>query len=111
MKNIDWAKRGIFSFSNSPLALLSTGGMLLLLISIMMILTFIALRVLFPDQAPEGATSILVSIFTFGALNILAIGIVGEYIGKILIEVKQRPRLIRESIIKNGEEDHLNDIL
>ena len=63
MKNIDWAKKGIFSFSNSPLALLTTGGMVLLLMSIIMILTFIALRVLFPDHAPEGATSILVSIF------------------------------------------------
>ena len=101
-KNIDWAKKGIFSFSNSPLAFLTASGFILLIISFILIMTFIILRIIFPDIAPEGATTILVSIFTFGALNILAIGIVGEYIGKILIEVKQRPRLIRESIIKNG---------
>ena len=101
-KNIDWAKKGIFSFSNSPLAFLTASGFILLIISFILIMTFIILRIIYPDIAPEGATTILVSIFTFGALNILAIGIVGEYIGKILIEVKQRPRLIRESIIRNG---------
>ena len=103
-KNIDWAKKGIFSFSNSPLAIVTSSGFVLVFLSFLTVLTFIILRILFPDIAPKGATSILVSIFTFGSLNLLAIGILGEYIGKILIEVKQRPRLIRESITRNGKE-------
>jgi dolichol-phosphate mannosyltransferase len=39
----------------------------------------------------------------FGSLNLFAIGIVGEYIAKIMAEVKNRPRLIRVSLIRDGK--------
>ena len=42
-------------------------------------------------------------ILIFGGVNLFAIGIVGEYIGKILIETKARPRFIRERIIRRGK--------
>jgi dolichol-phosphate mannosyltransferase len=38
----------------------------------------------------------------FGSINLLGIAVLGEYIGKIIIEVKQRPRLIRSAIVRNG---------
>ena len=41
-------------------------------------------------------------ILSFGSINLFAISLVGEYIGKIILEVKQRPRVIRSEIIRSG---------
>ena len=105
-KNIDWAKKGIFSFSNTPLTIMTTTGLILMFLSIIAIIIVATLRILFPDIAPRGSTTLLISILSFGSLNLLGIGILGEYIAKILIEVKARPRLIRESITRNGKEKY-----
>lgn len=101
-KNIDWAKKGIFSFSNVPLTLLTTAGLALLGLSIAAAIVVAALRILWPDIAPRGATTMLIATLMFGSLNLFGIGLVGEYIGKIMIEVKQRPRLIRSALIRHG---------
>ena len=47
------------------------------------------------------------SILFFGALNLFAIGLVGEYVAKIMEEVKGRPRLIRSVLLRNGETTQL----
>ena len=101
-KNIDWAKKGIFSFSNVPLTLLTTAGLALLGLSIAAAIVVATLRILWPDIAPRGATTMLIATLMFGSLNLFGIGLVGEYIGKIMIEVKQRPRLIRSALIRHG---------
>ncbi len=106
-KNIDWAKKGIFSFSNTPLTIMTTIGLILMFISIIIVIVVATLRILYPDIAPKGSTTILITIISFGSLNLLALGIIGEYIAKILIEVKGRPRLIRQSITKNGKEKEI----
>ncbi len=106
-KNIDWAKKGIFSFSNTPLTIMTTLGLILMLISIIIVIVVATLRILYPDIAPKGSTTILITIISFGSLNLLALGIIGEYIAKILIEVKGRPRLIRQSITRNGKEKEI----
>ncbi|WP_266183654.1 NAD-dependent epimerase/dehydratase family protein [Dyella humicola] len=101
-KNIDWAKKGIFSFSNVPLTLLTTAGLALLGLSVATAMAVAILRIFWPDIAPRGATTMLIAILMFGSLNLFGIGLVGEYIGKIMIEVKQRPRLIRSALIRHG---------
>lgn len=106
-KNLDWAKKGILSYSNVPLTLLGVVGAGLFALSLVSALVTAVLRLLYPDIAPRGATTLLISILFFGSVNLLAIGIVGEYIGKIMLEVKGRPRLIRSSIIRHG---HVTDI-
>ena len=103
LKNINWAKRGIFSFSNTPLALLTAGGIIMLLLSGVLGIAAILIRVFAPELAPRGATTILLSILFFGALNLFAVGLVGEYVAKIMEEVKGRPRLIRSVLLRNGE--------
>jgi dolichol-phosphate mannosyltransferase len=102
-KNIGWAKKGILSFSYTPLTILSFSGTLLLIISLLLILLQFSLRILFPDLAPKGTSTILITTLLFGSINLFAIGVVGEYIAKIFEEVKQRPLFIRRKIIKNGE--------
>jgi dolichol-phosphate mannosyltransferase len=61
------------------------------------------LRIAIPDIAPKGLTTVLIFVLFFGSLNLFGIGLVGEYIAKIITEVKARPRLIRASITRNGE--------
>jgi nucleoside-diphosphate-sugar epimerase/glycosyltransferase involved in cell wall biosynthesis len=106
-KNIEWAKRGIFSFSNTPLKVLTAAGGLLLVLSATLAMFTIGVRIFAPGSVMPGVTTVLLSILFFGALNLFAVGIVGEYIAKIMEEVKERPRLIRESLIKDGEVTHL----
>jgi dolichol-phosphate mannosyltransferase len=102
MKNIDWAKKGIFSFSNMPLTTLTNFGALILILSFLAAFVIGIIRIFFPDSAPPGFTTVILLVLAFGGMNLFAIGIVGEYIGKILIETKARPRFIRERIIRRG---------
>jgi polyisoprenyl-phosphate glycosyltransferase len=103
IRNLGWAKKGILSFSNVPLNVLSVLGGLLLFLSVLLGAFQIAYRLLFPNAIPSGLTTVLLLILFFGAINLFAIGLVGEYIAKIFEEVKQRPRFIRRSIIRDGE--------
>jgi nucleoside-diphosphate-sugar epimerase/glycosyltransferase involved in cell wall biosynthesis len=102
VKNIGWAKKGILSFSNVPLAVLVTIGAVLFVVSFITALATILLRLVHPELAPRGLTTVLITILFFGSVNLVAIGIVGEYVGKIMLEVKGRPRLIRAATIRNG---------
>jgi dolichol-phosphate mannosyltransferase len=107
LKNLEWAKRGIFSFSNTPLKLLTAGGVVLLGASVVLGLVLAVLRVCAPDIVPRGVTTVLLFSLFFGAINLFAIGLVGEYVAKIMEEVKGRPRLIRAGLIRNGETSEL----
>ncbi|UHS58231.1 MULTISPECIES: NAD-dependent epimerase/dehydratase family protein [Agrobacterium] len=107
LKNIDWAKKGIFSFSNVPMSMLTATGVVLFALSILAVILVVLARALFPDIAPRGITTLLISVLFFGSLNLLAIGLVGEYVAKIMTEVKDRPRLIRSALIRNGKTTQL----
>ena len=56
-----------------------------------------------PSSTPEGITFLGLLVLFFGSMSILGIGILGEYIGKILEETKARPRFIRDKIIIRGK--------
>jgi dolichol-phosphate mannosyltransferase len=102
-KNIEWAKRGIFSFSNAPLTMLTTMGFFALFLSCLLAVVVSVLKVFYHDIAPKGITTILIAILIFGSFNLFAIGLVGEYVAKIMTEVKGRPRLIRSALIRKGK--------
>ena len=102
-KNLGWAKRGILSVSNVPLNLVTLGGGLLSIASILIALIVIVLKVVAPTIAPAGFTTVIVAILVLGSLNLFAIGVVGEYVGRTFEESKRRPRFIRRAIIRNGE--------
>jgi dolichol-phosphate mannosyltransferase len=107
LKNIAWAKKGIFSFSDTPLTMLTAAGIVLLGVSILAMLLLAILRLTVPSITPRGITTVLLSIFFFGSLNLFAVGLVGEYVAKIMTEVKHRPRLIRAALIRNGRSTSL----
>ena len=81
---------GITSFSAKPMRLIFMTGLLLLVITL-----GVAVWVLiayFTHRTISGWSSLMLSVWFLGSLILMGIGIVGEYIGKIFIEVKQRPR-------------------
>jgi len=107
LRNVGWAKRGIFSFSNTPLNMLTAGGVALLGLSAVLGTAAVLIRLFAPNMVEHGQTTILLSILSFGAINLFAVGLVGEYVAKIMEEVKGRPRLIRAALIKDGETTQL----
>ena len=102
IKNLNWAKMAFFSYSSAPLNLLTASALALMVVSALLVIFSITVRIFFPTLVPSGITTVLISIIFFGSLNMLGISILGEYIGKIIVEVKQRPRLIRSAIIRHG---------
>ena len=80
-KMLAFATDGITSFSIKPIRLITTCGILIFAISLVMLLYFLIVH--FMGRTVAGWTSMIVSIWAIGGLQLLAIGIVGEYIGKI----------------------------
>ena len=93
-KMLNFAIDGITSFSVRPLRLITTFGVLFMLVAIGII--GYALYAYLMGYAIQGWTSLLVSLWFIGGAILTAIGIIGEYIGKIYKEVKRRPRYFIE---------------
>jgi glycosyltransferase involved in cell wall biosynthesis len=97
-KMLSFAIDGITSFSVTPLRLISIIGFLIFFFSILMSLYVIG-AILFTSNAVPGWASTVLPIYFLGGIQILSIGIVGEYIGKIYKETKRRPRFFVEKQI------------
>ncbi len=82
---------GITSFSTVPLRLIAIIGLLVFFISIIMTIWVIYVR-LFTYSAIPGWASSVIPIYFIGGIQLLSIGVVGEYVAKIYLEVKHRPR-------------------
>lgn len=87
------ALSGIVSFSNIPLRIWSFTGFVVASISLVYALFIVAKTLIFGTDLPGWAT-LVVAVTFLGGLQLLSIGILGEYIGSIFNEVKQRPRYI-----------------
>ena len=96
-KMLNFAIDGITSFSVKPLRLITTFGLLFMLVSICII--GYALYAHLIGHTIVGWTSLLVSLWFIGGAILTAIGIIGEYVGKIYKEVKRRPRYFIEKEI------------
>lgn len=96
-KMLAFAINGITSFSTKPLKLITLLGLIMCIISV---LTFIwAFIVKLSGQSVTGWSSMMCSIWLIGGLQLFCLGIIGEYVGKIYSEVKQRPRYIIDKFI------------
>lgn len=98
---------GIVSFSFMPLRVASIMGILLFLLSIIGIFWVISIK-LFANAIPPGWASTVLPIFLIGGFQLMFIGILGEYMGRIYIEVKQRPIFIVKEIVQGiaGQSDN-----
>ncbi|HYK08742.1 MAG TPA: glycosyltransferase family 2 protein [Candidatus Eisenbacteria bacterium] len=101
LKNFQWATKGILSFSYVPLQMITLLSLFIFCISLIAMVVQIILRFLIPN-APAGFTTVLVVILFLGSIQLLGISILGEYIGKIFEEVKQRPKFIVKSVLRHS---------
>ncbi len=97
-KMLSFSIDGITSFSAKPMRMIFMIGLILLLIDI--VVAIYVLISYFSSNTISGWTSIMLSVWFLGSLMLIGLGIIGEYIGKIFIEVKKRPRYaIKETLI------------
>lgn len=82
---------GILGFSQTPLKLMSRVGYVVSIVSLIGLVYALTVRLFFPQFAVEGWTFIMVAIFLMGGLQIIMLGLLGSYIGRIFTEVKGRP--------------------
>lgn len=100
-KMLALAFNGISSFSVKPISLIL--GMGLFIIFMCVLAAVYALISYFTGHVVAGWTSLILSIWFLGGLQLLAIGMVGQYIGKVYIEVKHRPRYNIEKVLVEEE--------
>ncbi len=96
-KMLSLALDGIASFSVKPLRLTAIAGFLLSAAGLFYALYALAMRI-FTSKTVEGWTSILASVLIIGGLQLVSLGILGEYLGKVFIQTKSRPPyIVKES--------------
>ena len=100
-KMLALAWEGVTSLSIQPIRVITWLGLIIFIISIIMVIY--SLISFFTGAAVSGWASTLCSIWALGGLQLLAIGIIGEYIGKIYMETKRRPRFIVEEYLDDFE--------
>lgn len=93
-KMLNFALDGITSFSIKPLRLITVAGLIFMLTSVITIIY--ALMTFVGNHAIPGWTSLLISVWFIGGAVLTAVGIIGEYVGKIYKEVKHRPHYFIE---------------
>lgn len=94
-KLLDLAISGITSFTTAPLRVASLLGMVVSLVSFIYIL-YLVIRPLFGVPTGDGYSSLMAVILFLGGVQLLSLGIIGEYIGRIFNETKQRPLYLVE---------------
>lgn len=97
-KMISFAIDGITSFSVKPLRVVTLLGVIIILLSLFVAVYILISNILGSNIA--GWTSIIISIWFLGGIQLLCLGIIGEYIGKIYKESKERPVFLIEEIIE-----------
>lgn len=102
-KMLTFALEGITSLSIKPIRMITVGGLLVCIVSVIMLIK--AFVDYFAGNVVPGWTSIIISIWVLGGLQLFAIGIIGEYIGKTYMETKARPKFIIESVLLKEEKE------
>ena len=100
-KMLAFAFDGITSFSVKPMRLILNVGAIVFVVSLFMLLYALISKL--SGHADSGWTSLMGSIWMIGGIQLLALGVVGEYIGKIYAETKRRPRFIIEQVLNTVE--------
>ncbi len=107
-KMLSLAWQGITSFSAVPLRMITVAGFMIFLGSLSITLWAVGIR-LFSDQAVPGWASTVVPIYLMGGIQLLGIGVIGEYLAKTYMETKARPLFIIEQQIPDKNNEPMKD--
>ena len=103
-RNIGWARKAIVSFSYAPLNLIAWLAFITVGLSLVAAIVQIVLRLVDPDLAPRGITTLLLVVLFLGGIQLICLSIVGSYLAHIYEEVKRRPAYIVESVLNRPEQ-------
>ena len=98
---IAFAMDGITSFSVKPIRMILLLGAVVFFVSVVMLLYFLIRKL--AGHTVDGWTSLACSIWALGGIQLLSLGVIGEYVGKIYNETKRRPRYIVEEVLDAPE--------
>ncbi len=87
-----FAADGILGFSTSPLRLISRLGLPISFLSVLAPLLVVDIRIFEPDKAVPGWAFIAIAMFFLGGMQLLMLGVIGSYIGRVYVETQDRPR-------------------
>lgn len=107
-KMLSFAFEGITSLSTKPIRMITALGFLIFFVSIIMLIIFIVQ--FFMGMTVPGWASVIVSLWAIGGLLMLAVGVVGEYIGKIYLETKERPRFLIAEFLEDESDKEEQDV-
>ena len=94
---------GITSFSNAPLRFATISGVIVFFISLILICYTLISYFFFKGDIPQGWASIMISVLFIGGIQLLSIGIIGEYISRLQTDIKKRPLyIVNETNINSG---------
>ncbi|MDO4284758.1 MAG: glycosyltransferase family 2 protein [Eubacteriales bacterium] len=102
-KMLSFAVEGITSLSTKPIKLITYLGFCIFFVSIAMLIYSLVRH--FTGSTIVGWTTLMVSVWAIGGLILLSLGIIGEYIGKIYLETKERPRFLVEQFLNEDGEN------
>lgn len=97
----NFAIDGVVSFSTAPLRAWFYVGLMIAIVAVLYAL-FIVTRVLLFGVDTPGYASLLIAVLLMGAIQLLSLGIIGEYLGRLFVEVKARPIYIVEGVYEDG---------
>ena len=103
-KSLSLAANGLVTFSRVPLRLSTYVGLLAAAVAILMAILVLYWRIFTPHSPLTGFASILIAVFFLGAVQLVSIGILGEYVGRIYEEVKGRPLYVLSEVAGFTEE-------
>ena len=102
-KMLSFAMEGITSLSTKPIRYITVLGFLVFVVSILMLIYSIVRWA--NGETVIGWASVICSVWAIGGLILLALGVIGEYIGKIYLETKERPRFLIKEVLDQHEGD------
>lgn len=98
-KMLRFAMDGITSFSLKPLKLATRLGFLSIVIGLLLVVWVLISKYIYPESTVSGWSSLLIAVVFFGGVQLLTIGIMGEYIGRIYDETRNRPLYVIDELI------------
>jgi glycosyltransferase involved in cell wall biosynthesis len=98
-ESIDHAINGILSFTNVPMRLCTLGGVAIAASCVLYALFSLLIYVISPDVAPRGTTSLVIGMFFLFSIQLIFIGLLGEYITSIHFQVRKGPLVVERELI------------
>ncbi len=102
-KLFELAFNGIFNFSNFPIRIITRLGLITVVFSLIYLAYNIYRKLVFND-VPQGFTATILTIILFSGVQLISLGLIGEYVLRIYDQVRQRPLFIIDKIIQDGVE-------